>query len=157
MVDAPRLLMELSAEESLRLLGGVSVGRVVFTMDALPAIRPVNHVVDDGTVVIRSHEGAAIVAAARGADEGVVVAYEADRLDEDQRLGWSVIVTGWARLVTDPAEAARYERTLRPWVAGAIEYLIRIHPDQVTGFRFVEDRSDDPDVDVEGAGGRVRG
>jgi hypothetical protein len=30
----------------------VSLGRVVFTMHAMPAIRPVNHMIDDGKVVI---------------------------------------------------------------------------------------------------------
>ena len=54
MGDAPRFLAELTAEESLRLLGNVSLGRIVFTMDARPASRPFNHIVDDGAVVIRS-------------------------------------------------------------------------------------------------------
>jgi len=35
----------------------VSVGRLVFTIAGLPAIRPVNHLVDDGAVVVRSDLG----------------------------------------------------------------------------------------------------
>ena len=41
-----RRLQALPREESLRLLRSVSVGRLVFTHLALPAIRPVNHVVE---------------------------------------------------------------------------------------------------------------
>ncbi|MGV9899629.1 pyridoxamine 5'-phosphate oxidase family protein, partial [Streptomyces tendae] len=55
---APRRSIELGAEEALALLGSVSLGRVVFTRQALPTIRPVNHVLDDGDIVIRTHEGA---------------------------------------------------------------------------------------------------
>lgn len=126
-----RTLRELGREESLRLLGGVSLGRVVFTHRALPAIRPVNHLLDDGRVIIRSHTGAAIVTAA---EQGVVVAYEADSIDPDEHVGWSVVVTGVARLVRDPAAAARYERRLRPWVEQQMDQVIAITPEIITGF-----------------------
>ncbi len=136
MGDALRFLVELTAEESLRLLGSVSMGRVVFTMDAMPAIRPVNHIVDDGAVVICSHEGAAIVKVAGGNAEEVVVAYEADAFDPADRLGWSVIVTGVGSLVTDPDAIVRYRELIRPWVRGPMDYVVRIRPEMVTGFRL---------------------
>ena len=44
---------ELDGVEALRLLGSVSLGRIVFTRHALPTVRPVNHVLVDGDVVIR--------------------------------------------------------------------------------------------------------
>jgi|GEM_PF-6555183 Pyridoxamine 5'-phosphate oxidase len=44
-------------DEALRRLASVSVGRLVFTIAGLPAIRPVNHLVDDGAVVVRSDLG----------------------------------------------------------------------------------------------------
>ena len=71
----PRQALELTAAESWQLLTSVSLGRIVFTQHAMPAIRPVNHLVDDQAIIIRSHLGAAIVAHA-GADDGVVVCYE---------------------------------------------------------------------------------
>lgn len=43
----------------------------------MPAIRVVNHMLDGGDIIIRSHSGAAAVSAADSA-RGVVVAYEAD-------------------------------------------------------------------------------
>jgi hypothetical protein len=36
----------------MRLLRSVSYGRIVFTRDALPAVRPVNHIIDDSEVII---------------------------------------------------------------------------------------------------------
>jgi hypothetical protein len=102
---------------------------------AASPVMPVNHVVDDGAITIRSHEGAAIVAAASAVD-GVVIAYEADTIDPDDHLGWSVIVTGLARLITDPAEIARFQAVIRPWAAGQMDFVIRIIPQIVTGFRL---------------------
>ncbi|GAA2544197.1 MULTISPECIES: pyridoxamine 5'-phosphate oxidase family protein [Streptomyces] len=134
---APRRSVELDTDEALRLLGRMSFGRIVFTRHALPTIRPVNHVLDDGDVVIRTHEGMALTARAREADDrGVVVAYEADSIDPLTHLGWSVVVTGYAHLVTDPRELARYRSLLRPWVNRAMDYAVRIRPDLVTGIRL---------------------
>ena len=70
-----RQALELAAAESWRLLASVSLGRIVFSQHAMPAIRPVNHLVNGQAIIIRSHLGAAIVAHA-GADDGVVVCYE---------------------------------------------------------------------------------
>ncbi|MFK0160596.1 pyridoxamine 5'-phosphate oxidase family protein [Streptomyces sp. NPDC090493] len=135
-----RRSIELDTSEALRLLGTVSLGRIVFTRQALPAVRPVNHVLVDGDIVIRTHESAALTSRSRQADgAGVVVAYEADAIDPDTHLGWSVVVTGYAHLVTDPRELARYEKLLRPWLDRTMEHAVRIHPDLVTGIVLVGD------------------
>jgi hypothetical protein len=135
MSAAQREMAELSREESMRLLGSISLGRIVFTHRALPAVRPVNHFLDNGEIIIRSHPDAAVVYAADSA-RGVVVAYEADDIDTGTHLGWCVIVTGTAYLVHDPDQVARYQRMPRPWVAGEMDSALRIHPEIVTGFRL---------------------
>ncbi|MFF3966203.1 pyridoxamine 5'-phosphate oxidase family protein [Streptomyces griseorubiginosus] len=133
----PRRSTGIDSVEALRLLGSVSFGRIVFTQQALPTIRPVNHVLADGDIVIRTHAGAALTARTRQArDLGVVVAYEADDIDPDTHLGWSVVVTGYARLITDPEELARYQGLLRPWAEQTMDYAVRIRPDLVTGIRL---------------------
>ncbi|MFE1173480.1 pyridoxamine 5'-phosphate oxidase family protein [Streptomyces sp. NPDC058773] len=133
----PRHTVPLAREEALRLLGSVSLGRIVFSQDALPAIRPVNHLVDRGEVVIRTHGGAAIAAVTREAGtEGVVVAYEADAIDPVTHLGWSVVVTGYCRLVTDPRDLAHYREVLHPWTDGQREHALRVRPVLVTGIRL---------------------
>jgi len=129
-----RPAVELTATESWRLLAGVSLGRIVFTHRAMPAIRPVNHLVDDKTVIIRSHLGAAIVG--RAAEDGTVVCYEADDIDPVRHTGWSVIVTGMARLVRDPAAVSRYQQLLQPWADGQMDYVIAIEPQLITGLRL---------------------
>ncbi|HZN70429.1 MAG TPA: pyridoxamine 5'-phosphate oxidase family protein, partial [Micromonosporaceae bacterium] len=83
-----RQLVELPAAEAMALLGSVQYGRVVFTARALPAVRPVNHLVDRGDIVIRTNLGTAVSAAVDGT--GTVVAYQADHVDPVRRLGWSV-------------------------------------------------------------------
>ncbi|MEV0173506.1 pyridoxamine 5'-phosphate oxidase family protein [Streptomyces sp. NPDC050803] len=133
----PRRSIELDSAEALRLLGSVSFGRIVFTQHALPTIRPVNHVLDGGDIVIRTHEGAALTSRTRQAGApGVVVAYEADVIDPLTHLGWSVVVTGYAHLITDADELARYTSVLHPWVERTMDYAIRIRPDLVTGVRL---------------------
>ena len=135
MTAGQRRLTELDRGEALRLLGSVSVGRIVFTHRAMPAVRPVNHILDSTGIVIRSHSGAAIISEADTA-RGAVVAYEADNINPNYLLGWSVVVTGIARLVRDPGELARYRQALLPWVDREMDQVIRIQPEVVTGFRL---------------------
>lgn len=122
----------LGRDRCLELLASVPVGRVVFSMRALPAIRPVNHLVDGNTVVIRSNLGGALASATMQSG-AVVVAYEADTLDFDGRTGWTVVVAGAARLVPDAARQQRYERLLRPWVDEPMNCVVGIDCDLVTG------------------------
>ncbi len=143
-----RSLRELSRQECLRLLGGVPMGRIVFTHKALPAIRPVNHIVDSGDIVIRSHRAAAITAVATRS--GVVVAYEADMIDPVDQLGWSVIVTGRAYMVEDPADVARFLDLIHPWVNGDMDQVIRISPEIITGFELADGRAA-PGVNSDGS------
>ncbi|MEW2494739.1 pyridoxamine 5'-phosphate oxidase family protein [Streptomyces nodosus] len=136
---APRRSTELGSAEALRLLGSVSLGRIVFTHRALPTVRPVNHVLVEGHIVIRTHEGAALTSYTRhNGGPGVVVAYEADAIDPETHLGWSVVVTGYAELVTDPGELERYRPMLHPWVDRTMDHTVRIRPDLVTGVLLTE-------------------
>ncbi|HTX82150.1 MAG TPA: pyridoxamine 5'-phosphate oxidase family protein [Streptosporangiaceae bacterium] len=131
-----RSLLELSRADGWRLLASVPVGRLVFTHQALPAVRLVNHLVDGDTIVVGLTPGSAIATSA--GTEGTVVAYEADELDLAERLGWSVVVVGVARLVADDAAVAQYRRRLRPWLSGAMAEIMMISSEVVTGYRLVQ-------------------
>ncbi|MER6611974.1 pyridoxamine 5'-phosphate oxidase family protein [Streptomyces xantholiticus] len=146
---APRRMTRLDRTEALRLLGSVSLGRVVFTHEALPAVRPVNHLMDRGDVIVQLHDGAALTSIVAPTDTaGVVVAYEADVIDPVTHLGWSVVVTGYAHRVTDDRDLERYAATLRPWVQHtATNAALRIRPDLVTGLRLTAE----PDEVTEGS------
>ncbi|MFD3554410.1 pyridoxamine 5'-phosphate oxidase family protein [Streptomyces goshikiensis] len=137
---AARHMRDLDRSEALRLLSTVSLGRIVFTQHALPAVRPVNHLVVGGDIVVRIHEDGALGSLLAPCDvPGVVVAYEADVIDPVTHLGWSVVVTGYARVVADTDEVHRYAYLLRPWVAHPVTSALRIRPDLVTGFRLEAD------------------
>lgn len=127
-------LQVLDRDECLRLLGSVSVGRIVFTDRALPAVQPVNFVLHDGDVVIRTASASKLAVAARNA----VVAFEADELDPALRAGWSVTVVGRARVASDPAECvALAELPLRSWAPGPLDHFILVRPSTVSGRRIV--------------------
>jgi pyridoxamine 5'-phosphate oxidase-like protein len=124
----------IDADEAMRLLASVSYGRIIFTLKTLPAIRPVNHIVDQGRIVTRTRLTWAISTAGRSRD-GVVVAYEADSIDPQARAGWSVVITGRAYTLVDPGQVSRYEQLLQPWLNHA-DTVIAIEPEIVTGLRI---------------------
>ena len=103
MAETSSLPQELTREESLALLTSMPVGRMVFTQHALPAVLPVNFLVDQGRIVVRTGHGQGLAAAVRGA----VVAFEVDDFEAASRQGWSVLVTGRATEVDDPLELER--------------------------------------------------
>ncbi len=53
--------------EALQLVGSVALGRIGFTIDALPTIEPVNHIVDQGDLIVRGHRGVDVVLKAAAA------------------------------------------------------------------------------------------
>ncbi|CAL9348132.1 pyridoxamine 5'-phosphate oxidase family protein [Streptomyces werraensis] len=121
----------LGRRECLRLLGKAPVGRVVYTRHALPAVLPANFTLDpDGSVVLCTSAGSDLVRAV----DGVVVAFEADDFHAGRRSGWSVVVTGRAAVVTDPAEHERLLRTgPRSWMPLRDGVFVRIGSEMVTG------------------------
>jgi uncharacterized protein len=122
----------LCREECLRLLASVPVGRLIFTVNALPTARPVNFVLADGLIVLRTAADSAVAHKAAGA----VVAFEADEFDPATFSGWSVVVTGCAQLVTDAAAVARYQAVpLMAWAPGARDQFVTITTDLVEGRR----------------------
>jgi len=127
------LLESLDRDECLTLLATVPVGRVAITDQAMPAIVPVNFLVDGSDVIIRSVRGSKLAAATRGA----VVAFEADTFDPDERTGWSVLVVGVASHVTERAEVERLSTLgLQPYLDGAASHYIRIPAAQISGRRL---------------------
>jgi nitroimidazol reductase NimA-like FMN-containing flavoprotein (pyridoxamine 5'-phosphate oxidase superfamily) len=123
----------LSSAECRALLPTVPLGRIVFTHGALPAVQPVNFVVVGDDVIIRTSAGSKLAAAARNA----VVAFEVDDFDAERRGGWSVVIVGHARRVSDATDvAALTDLPLRPWAPGRRDDFIRITPEIVTGRRI---------------------
>lgn len=125
-------LLELSREECLALLPTVPVGRVLFTQRALPAIVPVNFVVDSGSVVIRTSAGSSLAAALPGS----VLAFEVDDFHSNHRNGWTVTVLGRSRAVDDPVEHARMRSLpLDSYVGTDLDQYLLIPIEMISGRR----------------------
>ncbi|HYJ68958.1 MAG TPA: pyridoxamine 5'-phosphate oxidase family protein [Nocardioidaceae bacterium] len=131
----------LTNVEALHLLGSVELGRIAFTIDALPTIRTVNHIVDHGDVIVRGHRGVDVVLKAAA---GEVIAYSADAIDPRTYEGWSVTLTGMAYLIENSAMLARYPEVVRPWGTHEEGYVLRIHPEIVTGIELLEEPEEIP-------------
>jgi nitroimidazol reductase NimA-like FMN-containing flavoprotein (pyridoxamine 5'-phosphate oxidase superfamily) len=123
----------LDRNESLRLLETATLGRIAITSNALPMVLPVNFRFDGSQVLFRTAAGTKLDAAT----DHAVVAFEVDEIDPATETGWSVVVTGMAREVTDPAEldAARRHRLTR-WASGDGDRVVSIRADLVSGRRI---------------------
>lgn len=126
-------LVELDRAECFRLLGGLRVGRMVFTDHTVPTVHPVNFSLSGDDVIVRTSGGGKLAAAISHG----TVAFEADELDTETSSGWSVVVVGHAEIVNDIDElVAMADPARRPWVSGRSAHVIRVRPEQVTGRRL---------------------
>ncbi|MDR6862688.1 pyridoxamine 5'-phosphate oxidase family protein [Phycicoccus sp. 3266] len=131
-----RRLDPIPESEALALLGSLDFGRLVFTEHALPAVRPLNHILEGGDVIIRTRFGSAAASAAIPSAVDVVT-YQADHVDPRDRTGWSVVVTGRASVVTEPERLRRCAELLHPWVELPMDLTLAIAPEIIRGFRLV--------------------
>ena len=91
----------------------------------------------DDRIVFRTGHGTKLDAATRNS----VVAFEVDDIDPMSHAGWSVMVTGEAREVTDPERLARLDDAAIPhWAHTDIEATLEVATTMVTGRRIGPDR-----------------
>ncbi|HEY3560588.1 MAG TPA: pyridoxamine 5'-phosphate oxidase family protein [Kribbella sp.] len=124
----------VSRADCLRLLHSVPLGRLVYTNGGLPAVRLVNFLLDADTIVFSTGPGDKFLAAERGD----VVAFEADDVDLERHVGWTVTAIGHLSVVTDD-EAAELRRTLplHSWLPMEEPRLVRVGIESVHGRRLV--------------------
>lgn len=134
-------LEELSESECWTLLRTVDVGRLATpTGHGGVDVFPVNHVVDQGSIVFRTALGSKLTNALDAAE----IAFEADnaavRFDEQVDRGddpWSVVIHGTAELITRQTELFdTFELAVRPWHVSDKPYFVRLVPTGVSGRRF---------------------
>jgi uncharacterized protein len=136
-------LEELSESECWTLLRAVDIGRLATpTARGGVEIFPVNHVVDQGSIVFRTALGTKLTAAIDAHE----VAFEADNaaatVDEQDDDPWSVVVHGRADLLSlDTQLFDSFELTVRPWHVSNKPYFVRLVPTVVSGRRFRIDRA----------------
>jgi hypothetical protein len=129
MVDDVGFGLLLDRQQCLALLRTASLGRVIFTHRAMPAVRPVRFTVVDEAVVFAVPTSSPLYAGARDA----VVAFEADDFAADLGAGWYVSLLGRAtESATDDAGIA----CLCPCPALAGRRFLRIPVEAITGHRI---------------------
>lgn len=125
----------LDRDECLELLaaGAGGVGRVAIVEGLHPVIMPVNYAMDGDRVAFRTSAGTKLDAALRDA----LVSFEIDHLDDDNRIGWSVVVRGRSEAVTDERVRERLETLgVRPWSDVEKSNWVTIAAETVTGRRI---------------------
>ena len=129
-------MREIAVEECYRLLATQEVGRLGVNAEHYPLIIPVNYGVDGSTIVIRTHPGATLTAAAHAN-----VTFEVDQIDRHSRSGWSVLARGLAEEVTEGHRAELVARThstgVEPWAPGEHGRWLRLIVHHITGRRIV--------------------
>ena len=125
-------LVDLSPRECLELLENVKIGRVAWCGAAGPTVVPVNFVLHDGAVWIRSTPYSTL---AREAASGQV-AFEADGVDESTESGWSVLVKGRGES-KQPDELPPDLPDLQTWPEGPRPFVLSIDMREVTGKRLL--------------------
>ena len=137
MADEQSPIVVLDDKDAWRLLGGVSLGRLVTSFGGQLEIFPVNFVVQDSAgekaVLFRTAEGTKLFTTVM--NERVL--FEAD--DHTADAGWSVIIRGTARMLSSAEEIHEAEGTgLMPWVATEKLRFVRVTPSEISArhFRF---------------------
>lgn len=133
LIDGRTWMEHLTPHSCWELLSGEAVGRVGVLVDSAPEIYPVNYAVDGETIVFRTDPGTKL----RAVDRSPSVCFEVDRVDPEERSGWSVLVKGRAVELTSAANlVTASELPLHFWTSGDKSHWVRIVPGEVTGRRI---------------------
>ena len=132
MADNRDRLASIEVAECWELLRSVPIGRLAMNAPDGLVVIPVNFVVADEAIVFRTAEGTLLAGAAGW---GRDVAFQADRIEEALRWGWSVLVQGQMRRVPDE-EAEVLLGAVTPWAAGERHVVGRVAADRISGRRI---------------------
>jgi uncharacterized protein len=121
----------------------VPIGRIAFTMDALPAVQPVAFAMYDGQVVIRTRQHSELVTRVRD----TIVAFQVDEYDPKTLNGWSVTVVGQAITARTPQLIERLTRLqLRSWQSDGVDDFVLISVMMVRGCRVNRSAQEAPEL-----------
>jgi transcriptional regulator with XRE-family HTH domain len=118
-------------------LAGGGVGRFLFVEPGRgPVAIPVNYRMDGDDVVFRTGGQTSIT----GGVSQQQVSFDVDHIDDTLSEGWSVLLSGTARIITDPAELEHATALgIEPWAGGDREVYVRMSASQITGRRIRSD------------------
>lgn len=127
----------MSRERCIELLEASHVGRVGWQASDGQQILPVSYAYHQGTIVFRTSPYGALSELVQAHD----VAFEVDELDQNERLGWSIVVQGRAQAVEEPQDLVQFWTIdeVSPWAAGIRNLFVQITPTRTTGRQLRED------------------
>jgi uncharacterized protein len=124
------VIRSLDPDRCKELLAQACVGRVAVVVNGVPEVTPVNYGLLDGDVVFRSGTGTKLHAALTSQP----VSFEVDRIDEDRRVGWSVLVSGESSVIDDDERLVRAEALdIDTWAPGTKDAFVCVRADLVLG------------------------
>ncbi|HET9872497.1 MAG TPA: pyridoxamine 5'-phosphate oxidase family protein [Propionibacteriaceae bacterium] len=126
---------ELTSAECKQLLERHHFGRLAFLdqVGVMPMIIPVNYLYHRDAVIFRTDPGSKLTAAIHNEP----VAFEIDGIEEDERVGWSVVIRGHVEDITDEDELEELRQTpLVPYASGAKASYVRVNQRQLSGRRI---------------------
>jgi nitroimidazol reductase NimA-like FMN-containing flavoprotein (pyridoxamine 5'-phosphate oxidase superfamily) len=128
------VLNNLTPDECRQLVAAGGVGRFLFVESGRgPVAIPVNFRMDGDDVVFRTASEGSITEGLREEQ----VSFDVDHLDDALGEGWSVLLSGTASIITDPAGLDRAAALgIHPWAGGDRPVYVRITVKQLTGRRI---------------------
>ena len=133
------VLETLTIDECKAQVAAGGIGRFLFDDPGRgPVAIPVNYKIDGDDVIFRTSGTSGVGAEMRvNAALGQRVSFDVDHLDDALGEGWSVLLSGTARIITDPAELDRAKALgIEPWAGGDRDLYVRLTPVEITGRRI---------------------
>lgn len=125
-------VLELSDEQSWKLLESTKHGRLVVSVAGEPDIFPVNYLVSNRKLYLRTAPGNKLAQLTINAK----VLFETDGILSEE--AWSVVLRGTARVLTNSSELAAVEELgLKTWVPTLKDFYVEIEPSSISGRHFV--------------------
>ncbi|MCB0991387.1 MAG: pyridoxamine 5'-phosphate oxidase family protein [Acidimicrobiales bacterium] len=126
-------LEELDEQQCWELASQRSIGRLAVSVGNKPDVFPVNYVVHEGTIIVKTSAGLKLAAATIGPG----VAFEVDALDEQTHTGWSVVFRGVATEIEALDDIIEAESLgIQTWADSDKRRFLRITPSVITGRRI---------------------
>jgi nitroimidazol reductase NimA-like FMN-containing flavoprotein (pyridoxamine 5'-phosphate oxidase superfamily) len=128
-------LVPLGEDACWDLLPQARVGRLAWAdADGRILVIPVNFGIDGRGIVVRTGDTVLLHAARAGRR----CAFQAEDLEPGLRSGWTVLVDGQLRVVTDQASVERLGPLVTPWLRVPRPHVLVLEATQVSGRRLQE-------------------
>jgi len=124
-------ILNLTEDQTWKLIEGTKHGRLVVTVAGEPDIFPVNYAVNDRKLYLRTAPGNKLAELTINSK----VLFETDGILSEE--AWSVVLRGTARALEQSSEIAAAEALgLKPWVPTLKDFYVEIEPTSVSGRHF---------------------